>query len=834
MERRTARSGIVRFTVTIIIAACFRAGGFAAQEDRAHLIEPAEMASVAEDGLLLGNGDLSVSAFRSADCIIWRFGKGDVWDRRIDRSDDPRPAHIDEVARGIRDEGWKCPPYGGPVEATRGTKDPARMRDICQAVPPSYRQRPYPCPKPVGELALHLPADAPGLRIRQRLSIEEARLEIEASWATGAVLRVACCVPPEPNVLLLRWKIEGWTEATRTGNNVPPVRFSLYRWADPTIADFADRFFAECRHDGFRTCASPKATPLPPPSLRADGPARWIEQAFPPDPTFPSGFRCLVAPMAPGTSVEPVAMAPAGEARLHILPPLEAREGILAVAVATTGDEGGDAAALRRILEAGRDLPSAAPVWEESNRAAARRFWSRSSVRISDPLIEGLWYETFHARRATTRPGKFPPGLFLPSTVRDYSHWHGDYHLNYNLQEPFWGDLTANQVELADAYLDALGPLLEVGRKIARDHYGVRGAFIQLSGYPARMEEDPLGCVPMGRMAYMTGWAVNQLWWRYRHTLDRDWLRSAGYPAIRDCALFYTDFLKPGADGLYHIFPSNQGEDGFSGDPKDFTDRAQVMTHLRYCLRAAIGAAEALETDQELRSAWRDRLEKCAGDEGRPPARLEGIERECSERNPPEFGTGRTYRPQPASSEGNPWPAKGDGAWTWYFGQYPWMTIRMIRQAEFIADRDFPAFRGLIERWRHPNGLVWGMAVGNYGRAGAWTESLGVAAALQEMLLGSWDGALRIFPAWPRGLDGSFDSFRAEGAFLVGASCSKGEVTRLEVRSEKGGPCRLYPPWAGGIRATDADGGAVEIKSDPWGRASFETVPGGTYRIGVK
>ena len=120
---------------------------------------------------------------------------------------------------------------------------------------------------------------------------------------------------------------------------------------------------------------------------------------------------------------------------------------------------------------------------------------------------------------------------------------------------------------------------------------------------------------------------------------------------------------------------------------------------------------------------------------------------------------------------------------------------------------------------------------GNYGRAGAWTESLGVAAALQEMMLQSWDGALRIFPAWPRALDASFGTFRAEGAFLVSASWSRGAVTSLEVRSEKGGRCRLYPPWPGGIIVADGEGRPVEAAADAWERTGFDTRPGGFYRI---
>ena len=219
--------------------------------------------------------------------------------------------------------------------------------------------------------------------------------------------------------------------------------------------------------------------------------------------------------------------------------------------------------------------------WEQATREDAAKFWSRSAVEIADPLIESLWYETLHARRCTTKVGKTPPGLFLPSTVLDYSHWHGDYHTNYNFQQPFYADYVANQLEVGDAYFTGMDYLLQMGRIIAEKYYGVRGVFIQLSGYPIKAEDDVLGAVPMGRMAYMTGWASNQYWWRYLYTKDEQWLRNIGYPVLRDCALFYTDFMQKGDDGLFHVFPSNQGEDGFSGNPKDYTDRAQVMRHLR-------------------------------------------------------------------------------------------------------------------------------------------------------------------------------------------------------------------------------------------------------------
>ena len=497
--------------------------------------------------------------------------------------------------------------------------------------------------------------------------------------------------------------------------------------------------------------------------------------------------------------------------------------------VTTSSDKPDALSTLRQVSATWASQPrETVTAWAEANRQSADQFWSKSHLAVEDPLIENLWYETFHARRCAYRQDTVPPGLFLPSTVQDYSHWHGDYHTNYNFQEPFWGDYTANHLDLGDAYFRGMDFFLQIGRKIAQDYYGVRGVFIQLSGYPIHAEDDPLGVVPMGRMAYMTGWAANQYWWRYRYTLDDDWLRSTGYPVLRDCALFYTDFLQRGDDGLYHAFPSNDGEAGFTGDPQDYTDRAQVLQHARYCLRSAILASEALDTDAELRTAWRDRLEHCAGDAGQTPLQLSGIDKICQEANPPEFGFGRPYHPQPEPHDGNAWPSDPI---TWYFGQYPLSVIQYLRGGHFVADRDFPVFRQTVERWRHPNGVLWGMAVANYGRAGAWTESLGVVAPLQEMMLQSWDGALRIFPAWPRTLAARFTDFRAEGAFLVSASWSAGRVESAEVFSLRGGPCTFYSPWKEGARLVTEDGSAVECTPDDFGRLSFPTQANSRYRI---
>ncbi len=804
----------------------------AAAAMRTHVLTVTEPILEAEDGLLLGNGDLSVSVFQTRDTIVFRLGKGDVWDRRVDRRDDPPMAKISEIAHGIAVEHWKCTPYGDGVPvALAGTDNPQRMKELCQAVPPSYAKRPYPCPKPLGEFIVNLPQDLQGMALRQELAIEEGILRIDCKWPVGVELKLTCYVPPAPNVLVVKYEMTGWNEGTAMGHDWPPVMFGVRRWADPTVTEFGQEYDAEGRHGGFLTFDLPKCSPLAPPTTRDVAGRKVVEQTFEAEATFPKGFKYFIAPFLPAAAVQPMDLGTIHEAYLRIVPSKEtANSGWAAVGVPTSSDEGGPEAELGRLTTALASKPEdRIAQWETDTRDDAARFWSHSGVEIADPLLENLWYETFHARRCTTRFGKTPPGLFLPSTVRDYSHWHGDYHTNYNYQQPYWADYTANQLELGDAYFTGMDYFLQMGKLIAERYYGTRGVFIQLSGYPIKAEDDVLGLVPMGRMAYMTGWASNQYWWRYLYTHDKDWLSKVGYPVLRDCALFYLDFMKKEDDSLYHIFPSNQGEDGFSGNPDDYKDRAQVMRFCRYCLRSAIQASEVLGVDADLREQWQDRLDHAAGDDRQPPLKLEGLAKYFYEANPPEFGNGAPLVIRKAEPGAEPWPPWRDV--NWYAGQYPVGAMCTIRGEGVDGDRMYAGMKRVVERWRHPNGLIWAMSINNYGHAGAWTETLGMCAPLQEMMLQSYGGVLRLFADWPAKVAASFRTFRAEGAFLVSASQADGVVTSCEVFSERGGPCKLYPPWEAGLKVETGDGKPVKVDKGQESILTFDTIAGQTYKL---
>ena len=69
--------------------------------------------------------------------------------------------------------------------------------------------------------------------------------------------------------------------------------------------------------------------------------------------------------------------------------------------------------------------------------------------------------------------------------------------------------------------------------------------------------------------------------------------------------------------------------------------------------------------------------------------------------------------------------------------------------------------------------------------------------AIQEMMLQSHEGVIRIFPVWPAEShpEAAFRGFRACGAFEVSASLKNGIVDMVTVVSHKGHVCRLQNPW---------------------------------------
>ncbi len=108
--------------------------------------------------------------------------------------------------------------------------------------------------------------------------------------------------------------------------------------------------------------------------------------------------------------------------------------------------------------------------------------------------------------------------------------------------------------------------------------------------------------------------------------------------------------------------------------------------------------------------------------------------------------------------------------------------------------------------------------------------NLAFASGIQEMLLQSHTGVIRVFPAVPSAWsEVSFDSLRAEGGFLVSAAKKAGKLVEIRIRSENGGRLRLENPFPD--RAYEASGVSAAGVRNAGPIVEAEMPPGGELRL---
>jgi hypothetical protein len=104
-----------------------------------------------------------------------------------------------------------------------------------------------------------------------------------------------------------------------------------------------------------------------------------------------------------------------------------------------------------------------------------------------------------------------------------------------------------------------------------------------------------------------------------------------------------------------------------------------------------------------------------------------------------------------------------------------------------------------------------------------------VPCTIQEMLMQSFDGTIRLFPNWPKNQDARFGTLRARGAFLVSAELKGGVVSGVSIRSERGGNCVLVNPWPGRKVKVTRGSKSIELAGDE--RLTIETRAGESLAI---
>ena len=562
------------------------------------------------------------------------------------------------------------------------------------------------------------------------------------------------------------------------GNEAGPPKADVRALADRNVFLIASQ--APARLEAITLSQTP-----PPATGRRDG-ADFVTQAFPGDGDWP-GMSHAVA-LAQNKTHKAVAIVTSREAKDPLAAAVRLAKETLAAA------------------EKPADLIG-------KHEADWRRFWSASGVDLADAFLRNLWYRNLYFLRCVSRPGAECVGLYA-SLVGDTSPaWHGNHTLNYNNQQTFWSAYPTNHVELGEPYERLITQYLPRARWLCRQIFGFDGAYIPhvlLQYEPPHPEK----CRTRNHRQYIhhvwgmtigvSGFAVQNLWLRYKYAPDRAFLEKLAYPAVRDVARFYANFIDQcdrGPGGKVVLAPSVSPEH-WGWYPKLARNRNCTfdIAYARYTLRAAVEGAERLARDAELVRRFKKALTLL------PPYPTtkadEGVVVDVEDAPPITYNIAVPATPVFPCDVVTWWsPPREKTLFAHTITVLKWngnnsSIMLPVARARLSMPGAAAYLKATLKARLRPNGtLGLNRVPSGINRAGHYTEQFAASMAVTELLVQSVGDVVRLFPAWPKDTAAAFRDLRTQGGFLISAARKDGKIGRVEVTATVGGSLRILSPW---------------------------------------
>ena len=373
-------------------------------------------------------------------------------------------------------------------------------------------------------------------------------------------------------------------------------------------------------------------------------------------------------------------------------------------------------------------------------------------------------------------------------------------------------------------------------------------------------------------------WCAQYLWFLYEYSLDEEYLRNDAYPLfLKLCAFCVALFTYNPETDTYDVYPDISPEQGPFAHNTTIT-----VSSVKYLLQFTLKAAEILGDDAPILAEVRKIVEKM------PPYSVSadgkyGVHLKDSPDAPDdmwirhpsmlmplfpigEFDTAFTD-PEMLKILSNTVDFLDENAEIGIFGG-SWIAAAAARLGRGQTALRLIYERGLDHMLRS-NGLT-AEATDRFmnfcltGRQPLYypcmMEFTGeMLAAVNEMLLQSQNGIIRVFPAIPDGdpewermtrngyslteyidrtakydawKDVRFDKLLAKGAFEVSAALQDGKLSFIRIFSPKGGMAKVVSPFLEKGTAVTPLQGEAKYFYDHAGVLHLETEPGGVYLIG--
>lgn len=484
-----------------------------------------------------------------------------------------------------------------------------------------------------------------------------------------------------------------------------------------------------------------------------------------------------------------------------------------------------------------------------------RDFWNVSGIAIDDELLEQRYYLSQYMMGSMSRDPDYPPNILGVCTF-DRPAWNADYKINYNHQSSYLGLLGSGHFAQADPHDAPYFAMADIAREMSRRLLGHEGMYLPLGLGPKGMVAEPL-------LLHMKSQAVHgstNMMMRYLISRDREYGKRI-YPYLVSVADFWESDLVL-RDGCYHVVDDSVHErtdrdvqeNGIPEDP------VNTLGYLRSFFSFMQTISRELDLDEDRRARWKEIGEHLAPypagtlrEAAENPTLWAEADVPLSELLPDEWMDANVFYNE---GKGGRWSYHFPGN---IMQIYPGGAIGLDSDPALLEtarntihvhaliedslaaykkahdtgandiDRDplapddtylktsawnatnlsclfFPAavrvgydpeiiWRELSERILHrglPNGYI--------NRNPHGIENLStVPNTLQEMMLQSHEGVIRVFRVWPKKShpDAAFRDLWAYGGLQVSAKLCGGEVQEVQITSCRNQEITVENPWPG-------------------------------------
>jgi alpha-L-fucosidase 2 len=439
-----------------------------------------------------------------------------------------------------------------------------------------------------------------------------------------------------------------------------------------------------------------------------------------------------------------------------------------------------------------------------------KKYWEKSAISIPDKKLENQWYSEIYKFGSASRRGAPPISLQAIWTADNgkLPPWRGDYHNDLNTQLSYWHAYSSNHLDEELSYLDWLWKIKDNCKKFTKSYFEKNG--LNVPGV-CTLTGDPLGGWGQYSLSITTSaWLSHNFYMHYKFSNDQVFLKQRAYPYIRDVAIFLDQISTKEKNGKRKIPLSS------SPEINDNTLQAwfpEITNYDLSLIRWLYSAASELAADAGKKNEakkWNTILNEWQAPAISPEKGLLVASEYPLPASHRHFSHLMSIYPLGLINLETPdgkniidaslkeLERLGTDWWCGY--SFSWLGNLYARAME--GDKASGILKTFAECFCSKNTFHLNGDQSKSGKS-KWTYrpftlegNFAFASGIQEMLLQSYSGIIKIFPAIPKDWkDLSFKTLRAEGAFLVSAEMRNGEVKEVRIISETGGDMNLLHPF---------------------------------------